>query len=222
MEKTTLIDITGQSFGDLFVIERHGGTDKGAAWLCECSCGDLVTVRGDHLRDGRRKFCVHAKHFPRTCQYPPMDHRGGAYARDTYSSWCSMHERCAETNPEHRSYRVYAARGIAVCERWFSFSAFLADMGPRPRFGYSIDRKDNDLGYEPGNCRWATAKQQGRNRRHRIYVEWKGKKVGLVELCDQFPVPSTIVRQRIRRGWPLDRALHEAVILKRRHRKNPD
>ena len=84
-------------------------------------------------------------------------------ASPTYRSWKSMKWRCANTAP--KDWKHYGARGIAVCPRWASsFEAFLADMGERPA-GKTLDRIDNDKGYEPGNCRWATASEQRRNRR---------------------------------------------------------
>lgn len=72
-----------------------------------------------------------------------------------------MKQRCL--NPHHRYFWLYGDRGITVCERWLSFENFLRDMGPRPR-GKTLDRMDGRRGYEPGNCRWATLRQQNRNR----------------------------------------------------------
>jgi len=77
-----------------------------------------------------------------------------------------MKTRCE--NPACAAYARYGGRGITVCARWRdSFEAFLADVGPRPSPRHSIDRKDNDKGYEPGNCRWATPSEQNANQRPR-------------------------------------------------------
>lgn len=91
-------------------------------------------------------------------------HRAGdvTVQSPTYMSWSSMLKRCS--NPSSKDYKSYGGRGVTVCDRWHSFDNFLADMGEKP-IGLSIDRRDNDRGYEPGNCRWATTTEQNRNRR---------------------------------------------------------
>ena len=81
----------------------------------------------------------------------------------TYSSWSSMKHRCNNSN--NAGYHLYGGRGIKVCEQWNEFRGFLKDMGVRPK-ETSLDRIDSNKGYTPENCRWATAKEQGRNTRN--------------------------------------------------------
>lgn len=86
----------------------------------------------------------------------------------TYRSWMAMKTRCL--NPNTPAFQMYGARGITVCERWRSFAAFLEDMGERPAGG-TIERRDNNKGYEPGNCCWATMAEQRRNQPRNRVVE---------------------------------------------------
>lgn len=103
---------------------------------------------------------------------------------------------------------MYAGRGIAVCERWHSFEKFLVDMGEAPGVGYSIERIDNDGNYEPGNCRWATPKEQARNRRSTFWVEAFGVRASLAEHAEAHGVRYKLAWKRIRQyGWSPERAL---------------
>ncbi len=115
-----------------------------------------------------------------------------------YSVWMSMKGRCQ--NPNYRQWKDYGGRGISVCERWQSdFHAFVADMGPRPP-GYSLDRIDNDKGYSPENCRWASRKEQQKNTRLVRFVEIEGVRYKAVEIAQRAGLKTDTVIERAARG----------------------
>jgi len=160
------VDMTGQRFGRLLVIEYAGSLDRGGSkWLCRCDCGTAIIRPRETLKLGRTLSCgcIGREALARRAT------RGGKAGHIAYRCWDAMIRRCHQ--PSHQRYRYYGARGISVCERWrASFDDFATDMGPRPGAEYSLDRIDNDGNYEPGNCRWATkleqASNKARTRRH--------------------------------------------------------
>jgi len=157
------IDLTGRRFGRWTVLAIHPERYRHCRgtftrWICRCDCGIERVVLGGSLRSGRSKSCGRCIHHHR------ITHGHCRFGRATriYEVWHSMMQRCC--NPNHRAYASYGGRGIRVCERWHSFVSFLVDMGEPPP-GLSLDRRNNDGNYEPGNCRWATHSEQMRNRR---------------------------------------------------------
>lgn len=137
-----------------------------------------------------------------------------------YIVWLSMVSRC--TNPRHSSYRHYGARGIRICDRWLdSFTLFLADMGERPSLSHTIDRIDNDGNYEPTNCRWATKKEQARNRRGNVSFTAQGVVATVAEWAERMGVTCSMLYARKKRGWlereivsvPARRVLSKETVL---------
>lgn len=124
-------------------------------------------------------------------------HRPKNGSSPTYISWMSMRKRCSY--PQSDSYAEYGGRGISVCERWEDFINFLADMGERPE-GCTIDRIDSDGDYTPENCRWATSKQQGRNKRNVKPIIFYGEKVFLIDIARKYSIPKTTLYRRHRQG----------------------
>jgi hypothetical protein len=118
-----------------------------------------------------------------------------------------MISRCSK--PSNAKYRHYGARGIRVCDRWQGsggYAHFIADMGDRPE-GASLDRIDNDGGYSPENCRWATRAQQERNKRTTRTLTFSGQTRSIAEWAEVCSIPYKILLQRIARGWSAERTL---------------
>jgi hypothetical protein len=129
----------------------------------------------------------------------------GLSKTDVYRIWRHMRSRCE--NPNVPEFFHYGGRGIAVCERWKQFEAFLQDVGPRPGPEFTIDRIDNNRGYEPGNCRWATWKQQQRNRRSNVIYSYAGITAPLAEICERLNLKYRTVHARLVKGASLDVAM---------------
>lgn len=159
--KTGFRDLSGQQFGLWLVLERAPNKGTRTAWTCRCACGAVVAVTAVHLTQGASRSCgcVKSKTGPGAPRYIHGQSETWLYLR-----WAAMVQRC--TNPNSKSFVNYGGRGITVCAEWReSFAAFAASVGQPPAPGLSIDRIDNDRGYEPGNVRWATVTEQARNRR---------------------------------------------------------
>jgi hypothetical protein len=165
------IDLTGEKYHRLTVIEEVVERQKNSImWRCVCDCGNTVHVSGGALRSGNTQSCGCQK-LEKTVA---RNRKHGMCKSPEHAIWASMKARC--NNPRSSDYKNYGARGIAVCSRWEkSFSSFLRDMGTRPSSSHSIDRIDNNCGYEPGNCRWATSKEQSRNQRSNTLITINGE-----------------------------------------------
>lgn len=172
--------------------------------LATCQCGAAREVNASNLVSGQSKSCGCRRHAPTIRTH-------GQSKSPAYRAWKSMNRRCAATSGYH--FERYAARGIGVCERWRdSFESFIADIGPMPSPGYSVDRIDNDRGYEPGNCRWATKSTQARNRSTSRRITCAGFTLSLSDWADAVGLPAQVIRQRVDRdGWPIERALLEPL-----------
>lgn len=203
-----LIDLTGQRFGRLTVVGRAENAKNGTAqWLCQCDCGGTIIARGGNLCRGGTRSCGCLRKELAARQGHLSATHGKIHTR-LYCIWKGMKARCY--NPHDPYYGRYGGRGITICEEWVhDFQAFY-DWAMS--HGYSedltIDRIDNDKGYSPDNCRWATTKEQARgmstNRRLTIGRETKT----LAEWCEIYGKKRSTVRARIDfYGWTIEEAL---------------
>lgn len=174
---------------------------------CRCKCGTETLVRPYRFAKGDAWSCgCHASERAAARNY-----RHGSRDTPEYRVWTGMIGRCH--NPKNKSFPRYGGRGIAVCDRWRdSFQDFLRDVGPRPSPSHSIDRIDNSRGYEPGNCRWATARTQTNNRGVTLLVTLDGETRPLAEWCEARGLNYYTVWSRIsQRGWSPEAALSTPV-----------
>ena len=185
-----LIDLTGKKYGQWRVIKRAPTPEVNtrAYWICECACGKERTVSGTGLRSGgttRCADCAHIKH--------------GLSGTSECGVYRDLRARC--NNLKHKSYKSYGGRGVK--DKYGSLKAFVKDVGPRPSSKHSIERKDNNGSYEPGNCEWALISVQVRNRRTNRYIEAFGEvKVVADWVADnRCTVSHQTICRRLDDGW---------------------
>lgn len=192
-----LINLIGKKYGRLTVISLNRRDDRRIYhWNCICDCGAHKIVRGWELRCGNTQSCGcfqlervtkhgHARlHKPETKEY---------------KCWKNMKSRCL--NPGAVGYKNYGGRGIKICDRWLnSYENFFEDVGFAPTDKHSIDRIETNGNYEPGNCRWATKKEQINNQRKSILIKLGDETKSLTEWCRQFNVKYSTAHSRIWTG----------------------
>lgn len=208
----SFINLTGQKFGRLEVLERDENDKQNKPlWLCRCDCKNEVIVSGAHLKSGNTQSCGCLQREKAT----KHGHRKNGKQTGFYTIWINMIQRC--TNPKHKSYKYYGGRGITVCDEWLIFSNFERDMGSNWKPGLTIERKDKNGNYCEENCKWATMKEQTRNKRNNCYVTYKEKRWLFVELCEEHNMPYGVVYHRYYNyGWTLEASLTTPVGQRRK------
>lgn len=195
--------IEGNRYGRVLVVSYAGlNKDHIATYLCRCECGKEWVTSGVRIRQGRVNSCgcKRTEHFITHGQC-----RGISYAPE-YNIWRSMLARCK--NPNLECYANYGGRGITVCDRWQeSFEDFIADVGSRPSPLHTLDRIDNNAGYEPGNVRWATQDEQNRNKRSNHFLTIDNRTQCVTDWAREFGVPISCFYGRTRRGWAPEEAI---------------
>jgi len=177
-------DLSNQKFNKLTVVkfsERRGGS---YFWECLCECGNKSIVDGYRLKTERIKSCG--------CLMKNKDKTKNT----SYKCWYTMINRC--TDSQNLGYADYGGRGIGVCSRWLVFENFIEDMGDRPSKIYSIERNNTNGNYEPGNCRWATTKEQTRNKRNNIWLEHNGERLVLMDWASKLGVNQSSLSNQLK------------------------
>lgn len=160
--KCVRIDLTGNTYGRLIVVDFHSSDGRRVKWNCKCSCGNTCVTMSDNLKNGSTQSCGCLQTEVRKSKATKHDH----YYHPLFGRYKQIRSRCYVNS--NKSYLNYGGRGIKVCDRWLeSFDNFLEDMGESFSVGSQIDRVDVDGDYEPSNCRWVTPQQNSFNTRSR-------------------------------------------------------
>lgn len=187
------LDLTGQTFARLTAVHRVpnlAGYGQ-ARWLFKCECGGKKITFGYSVVHGKTRSCGCLL----TENKPRLKH--GRTGTTEFTTWAAIRQRCG--NPLSKPFKHYGGRGITVDKRWDTFEAFFQDMGPRPP-GATLERTDNDLGYSPDNCRWATRLEQVRNRRTTTFYEHEGQNLSLQAWAERIGVSYKTLWSRFKVG----------------------
>lgn len=206
--RMSVINRIGERHGRLVVVSRSenkiepSGAIR-AQWFCQCDCGNTVITSGQSLSRGSTKSCGCI-----TKEMRKAEAKHGMYRTSEFRIWNTMLQRC--TNQNNTAYKSYGGRGITVCDRWRKFENFFSDMGPRPE-GMTLEREDNNKGYEPGNCKWATRLAQANNRRTNVLITFDGETKTASEWGRITGLGKEAVLRRIGSGWSVKKALTEPL-----------
>ncbi len=204
-------DFVPETFGRLttigprFMLPSPNVKDSRSMQVCQCDCGNVVLLQCNHLVCQHTKSCGCLR--PTYCRAVYTEH--GMTKSSEYRIWCQIRNRCQ--SEKNQAYPNYGGRGIKVCDRWSStgigFLNFYADMGPRPSADHSIDRIDNNGNYCPENCRWATRKEQARNRKSNNLVRYKDRIQCVTAWAEEYGISEYRLSTRLKQGMPIEDAI---------------
>lgn len=204
-------NLINKKFGRLTVLEKtNERKNKKVIWLCKCTCGNVKTVRSTDLVSGNIVSCGCLQ---KELLKNGLSKKHGMSKTPTYETWFCMKNRC--NNPKDARYKDYGGRGIKVCKKWYKFENFYEDMGVRPK-NKTIDRINNNRGYEPSNCKWSTRAEQSNNMRSNRYICYKENIKTMSEWSRCLGIKLTTLRQRIKSGWSVEKMFNKKVRNKKR------
>lgn len=211
MSKSFKIDLTGKRFGRLTVLEFVPNDKHASYWKCQCDCGNVTVVAGSHLKGGDVVSCGcwNRENISR------LNLKHGCKGTRLYHIWDSMKARCFNSNQKY--YKDYGGRGITVCNEWRNDFQVFYDWAMSNGYNdnLTIDRINNNGNYEPSNCRWADKKEQGRNKRNNIKVEYEGERICLSELAERVGIKWQTLFSRYQRGYRGDKLFRPVKNIRR-------
>lgn len=225
MARKTLAEIlNGETRFGRLTVEREAAPHKSYRKArCRCDCGTVVDVFTFSLTGGKTQSCgcLHSERARiRTAAVGKANRKHGKTGTPEYQALRAAIDRCERK--ESHAYNRYGGRGITVCDRWrHSFEAFYADMGPKPSKRHTLERVNNERGYDPSNCEWRLWEPQNRNRRNTVMVEWRGMTVPLSKIAARAKIDYGNLHRRVfKLGWDLERAIRQPLrVLPKRNNK---
>lgn len=192
-------NIINRKFDRLLVIDFSHKKNH-SYFKCKCDCGNIHIARIDSLLKGSTRSCGCLKKErkitdPNWLLQPKSSSKA-------YETWKQMRHRCMR--PLHKQYAAYGGRGIKVCKRWLKFENFFKDMGHPPP-NKSLDRINNNKGYKPSNCRWATKSEQNNNKRTNVLITFNNQTLNITQWSKKLGISDSTIGSRIQKGWPLEK-----------------
>lgn len=195
MAKPLIINV-GDAYGKLTIVSEVDQTGNGRRFLCKCDCGQEKEVNLSKLRSGNTKSCGCFQ----------LESRGranithGMTGSRLYNIWYGMKDRC--TNPNSSTFNYYGGRGIRFSDEWKNFAPFMEwALSNGYQDDLTLERKDVDKNYDPGNCEWVSMRVQNLNKRNTLLVEYKGETKPLKTWCKELGKDYLRVWKRLNRGW---------------------
>lgn len=209
-------DLTGQRFGRLTVVERApSGKRYATKWYCKCDCGNTVIVLAGHLGNGHTQSCgciAREGTIERSTKHGLSDSK-------VYHVWHDMIDRC--TNKSNEFYNDYGGRGIAICDEWMDLKIFHSwAINKGYKKGLSLDRINNNEGYNPNNCKWSTMKEQGNNRRTNKLITINGITHTVTEWAELSGIRPETIFSRLRAKFKEEYLLLPPQAIKKQKIKN--
>lgn len=196
--KKSIVDYEGKKFWNVTVLKE---SESNGEWIFKCDCGNTFSAFPSRVLSGHKKSCG--------CRKTEMAKTHGVNGDPFYHTWWAMMRRCYHR--DSHNYERYGGRGISVCDEWHDpvvFISWARETVGEKKAGLTLDRIDNDKGYSPQNCRWATASEQSNNRRNTLMVEYNGEMIALADLAREKNLNLNRLRARIfSLGWSVEKAL---------------